>query len=412
MSHADDLPRISSRNSATISFMGSVTASLRENELKRKGQQEGRLYRRGDSAIWHVSFRKWMADKDGNVKYSTTSESTKVTGKKEARKIADEIVNKANAPAECPRGTATVTTFVETFFWPQHVAHLRRNGQRHYSTQWRVHVKPSIGDMQMNDVTPVVVQRLITHKHMADAGTSQLRHIRNVISKIFTFARTMGYFKGDVPTAGITIPKSHETTRRDLTTDQLERILEHMGGKDKCAFLYKVYTCLLADGGFRAGEALGLEWTHLKLDASIAFVSQQWTKGELEPRTKNGKPRVVPLMPRSVEMLTAFRESIGDPLPRFVFHAPESKRGTPIHHNNFATRIFKAAAIAAGVEWASPHCLRHTNATLLDEAGVTETERMQVMGHSSKSMARHYTHTTTANVVNKLLQFDKKKKVS
>lgn len=403
-------PGISTRNSATIS-LSSVTAAIRENELKRKGLQTGSLFRRKGNDIWHVSFRKWLADVEGNVAYRTTSESTHLTDKRKARKVADEIVAKANAPAECPRGTATVTAYVETFFWPQHVAKLRRGGQMHYRTQWLHHVKPSIGDMQMNEVTPVVVQRLITEKHMAGAGASQLRHIRNVISKIFKFARPMNYFKGDVPTTGISVPKGHETPRRDLTTTELERILEHMGGNDRCAFLYKVYTCLLADGGFRAGEALGLEWPHLRLEAGLAFVSQQWTKGELANTTKSGKPRIVPLMQRSVDMLMVYRESVGEPLPRFVFCAPRSKDGHPIDHANFAKRIFKPAAIAARVEWASPHCLRHTNATLLDEAGVTETERMQVLGHSSRAVNQRYIHAKAENVRAKLLQFDARKKV-
>lgn len=324
-----------------IASPGAVGA-LREVELKRKGIQRGSLVCRG--GVWHVVFRRWMPDAQGNVTYRSTSESTHRTNKREARMVADQIVAKANAPAECPRGTSTVTAFVETFFWPQHVGKLKKAGQIHYRTQWNNHVKPSIGDLQMNDVEPSLVQRLITQKHMAGMGASGLTHVRNVISKIFGFARSMGYFKGDLPTSGITLPRAERAERVDLSPEQVERILANMGG-DENARMYRALVTLLSQSGLRIGEALGLEWEDLDFERAIILVRRQWSKG-IFSAPKGGHMRATVMadaLPAMAELKAATMEPTG-----LVFRAPGSPVGRPLDHHNFHARIWKPAAIKAG----------------------------------------------------------------
>jgi len=41
------------------------------------------------------------------------------------------------------------------------------------------------------------------------------------------------------------------------------------------------------------------------------------------------------------------------------------------------------------------HCLRHTAATLLKAAGVSESVAMEFVGHDSASVSRSYTHIPT-----------------
>jgi integrase len=48
------------------------------------------------------------------------------------------------------------------------------------------------------------------------------------------------------------------------------------------------------------------------------------------------------------------------------------------------------------------HSFRHTNATLADQAGLTDTERQRVLGHASDRMTRHYSHADLERVRAKL----------
>jgi integrase len=42
------------------------------------------------------------------------------------------------------------------------------------------------------------------------------------------------------------------------------------------------------------------------------------------------------------------------------------------------------------------HCLRHTTVSLLKEAGIPQSVVMELIGHESKQMSQHYTHTGEA----------------
>ena len=391
------------------------TAVLTEVDVKRKGIQRGTLFLRG--GVWHVAFRKYMPTGNGDITYRQTSESTRQTSKRAARRVADEIVAKANAPAECPRGTSTVTAFVETFFWPQHVMKLKPGGIIHYRTIWDNHVKPSIGDTPMNEVTPAFIQRLLTQKHMTGLSASSLTHIRNVIGTIFGFGRAMGYFKGDLPTAGLSLPRGEKVMRQALQPEQVEAILSHLGGAKDQALQYRVLVILLANTGLRIGEALGLSWEHIDFDRKMIIVGRSWGRGTIRKAknsdrmtcgqgltsTKNGRVRVVPMISKVEHALQALREMTpASAASGFVFLAPGSKMGRPLDAHNFSAKIFKPACVAAGVPWASVHCLRHTLATEADKAGLTMAERMQVLGHSSAAVTMGYTHATADAVRRKL----------
>ena len=45
---------------------------------------------------------------------------------------------------------------------------------------------------------------------------------------------------------------------------------------------------------------------------------------------------------------------------------------------------------AAGLEWLTPHCLRHQANTKLYEAGADDMTIMSIMGHQTRQMSEHY----------------------
>jgi integrase-like protein len=61
--------------------------------------------------------------------------------------------------------------------------------------------------------------------------------------------------------------------------------------------------------------------------------------------------------------------------------------------SNVAARVFKPAAEAAGVPWASFHTLRHTCATMLFRNGVNAKQAQVWLGHHSPAFTlATYTH--------------------
>src|SRR5205085_1756216 len=78
------------------------------------------------------------------------------------------------------------------------------------------------------------------------------------------------------------------------------------------------------------------------------------------------------------QSLWRFRGASVDTEPVFA-----SETGGYLDPSNVAARVFKPAAEAAGVPWASFHTLRHTCATMLFRNGVSAKQAQLWLGHHS-----------------------------
>lgn len=147
--------------------------------------------------------------------------------------------------------------------------------------------------------------------------------------------------------------------------------------------------------GARRGEIARLTWADIDLARALASVHV----------TKNGHPRVLPLVPAVVELLTALRkqdarrfDSVGR---RLVFHSPRR----PDQAFEFTPAWHKALA-AAKIDNFRFHDLRHCCASYLAQQGASLLEVADVLGHKSMAMVQRYAHLSTgskAALVNRVL---------
>lgn len=166
----------------------------------------------------------------------------------------------------------------------------------------------------------------------------------------------------------------------------------------------------LATTGCRRGEALGLRWSDVDLDAGRAVMRQTVTAVEhelrLAPRTKSGKPRPIELDAATVVALRAVRVRraqerlmLGPGFEDFdlVFARPD---GRPQHPEHFSMAFDRRVA-----RYKLPrirlHDLRHTWATLALSAGVDVKIVSERLGHSSAKITldiyQHVTPTMQSN---------------
>jgi integrase len=68
--------------------------------------------------------------------------------------------------------------------------------------------------------------------------------------------------------------------------------------------------------------------------------------------------------------------------------------GTPLDPHNYRSRVFRPAAKAAGVPWATPHVLRHGVASLMAERGYSPAQIAAHLGHADGGVLalRTYIH--------------------
>ena len=111
-------------------------------------------------------------------------------------------------------------------------------------------------------------------------------------------------------------------------------------------------------------------------------------------KTTAGKNRVITISPR---LLPFFRD-IGKGQYLFFDKKPTEKK--------FREEIFYQALEAAGIDVEksdgshhyTPHCCRHTFATLMKNVNAPATDKQKLIGHSKFEMTAHYTHTDIASL--------------
>lgn len=171
-----------------------------------------------------------------------------------------------------------------------------------------------------------------------------------------------------------------------LDYDQADRLLA------ACSpHLYRLVLFLLLSGA-RLGEALSLKWVDVDLGQGWA-VFRNTKRGKRGGR--DGEDRGIPLHPQLVVMLANLRRPMGQ---EHVFLSPHDEPyfegGSPIK------TAWKATLARAGLDpELHVHDLRHTFATWLLLARVSEQVRDEIMGHASSAMGRRYAHVPRPEAV-------------
>ena len=169
------------------------------------------------------------------------------------------------------------------------------------------------------------------------------------------------------------------------TTAQTRRFL-----KSACSHrLFAAYQ-LIALRGLRRGEACGLRWADLDLDAGLAYITPQvqHVAGKLTACSLKtpASRRVVALDPATIAALRMHRraqqfeaEARGIVLSGYVFTAPDGGPLCP----EYLTRTFNTLVADSGLPPVRLHDLRHGAATLMLLAGADLKTIADQLGHSS-----------------------------
>jgi integrase len=177
----------------------------------------------------------------------------------------------------------------------------------------------------------------------------------------------------------------HNERVRFLTDDERTRLLVACRAST-WPRLYLLVLMALTTGA-RKGELLGLKWESIDLVRGEAHVGL----------TKNGDPRVLPLVPVVVQELTTLKGAAN----AFVFASPRTK-DKPFA---FESKYLEALA-AARIRGVTFHTLRHSCASMLAKSGATLLEIGDLLGHRQLQMTKRYAHLATghkAAMVNRLL---------
>jgi integrase len=174
----------------------------------------------------------------------------------------------------------------------------------------------------------------------------------------------------------IELPKSRKAKKPTFTDFEISLIKRAADAGNVWAgtIMILIYT------GMRVGELVRLTRFNVDLDA--------WTiTGGI--KTDAGRDRVMPVHPKIRPYITWW---VNNPGPRLIH-----RDGQPISVDYYRKSIFYPTLERLEIDYKSrgltPHCARHTFATLLAKAGAKTTAIQRLMGHSDyATTANTYTH--------------------
>jgi len=298
---------------------------------------------------------------------------------------------------------------------------ITENAYEAYEVAARIHLIPGVGAHRIDRLQPEHLERLYRGMVKAGAKPGRAHQVHRTIRAALGEAQRRGHLTENAA-ALARPPKVDEEEIEPYGVDEVHRILA-AASEDRGSARWAVALAL----GLRQGEALGLMWTDLDLEAGTLVVMRnrlrpKWRHGCVKPcgRKQAGYcPQRVPARQETAATKSrAGRRGMGlpDPLVEllrdhrerqvrerakacdlwqetgYVFTTPT---GQPVNPST-DYHAWKRLLAKAGVEERRLHDARHTAATVLLLLRVPERTVMSVMGWSSTAMADRYQHVTAS----------------
>lgn len=173
------------------------------------------------------------------------------------------------------------------------------------------------------------------------------------------------------------IPREEKNARLAFSAEQINLMFNKV---DEVPELK--YVLVLCYTGMRLGEMLSAKTSNYRPEEGY-FVTGS--------KTDAGKDRSITISPKILPYFGDF--GVGE----YLFF-PDEK---PLSEGKFRDAIFYPALEKIGVDVMlpdgshlyTPHCCRHTFATLMKNVDAPATDKQKLIGHSKFEMTAHYTHT-------------------
>lgn len=388
----------------------------------RRTSGDGSLYKRKDG-MWIGSVE--LPSLDGRRRRKTVSSPDRNTAIEKLRKLRRDVEEGKVAVT----GKTTVAQWLDRWMTDIHGPTIRPTTKVSYQACIRLYINPAIGAKRLEKLTPQDIRDM--HKHAAKTSQRAAQKSHVIIQRALRDAVNEGMVFRNVAEV-VHKPRAVAKQREPLTADQAKHLLRtSIDNNDPWATRWAAALLL----GARQGELLGLQWARVDLERGLIDLS--WQAQQLQqshgcgapvdgkypcgrvrvgycpqrhwdlppgfeyqilhrsialtrPKTKAGF-RLVPLPDPLWEMLR--RHDYGQVNPHdLVWHHDDGRPVGP--REDYGN--WKLALSQSGLPDAPLHVARHTTATLLLEAGVSEQVRMQILGHTSVQVTRAYAHVDQA----------------
>ncbi|MDP9225397.1 MAG: site-specific integrase, partial [Actinomycetota bacterium] len=310
--------------------------------------------------------------------------------------------------------TLTVAAYLESYLSDVR-PRVRARTHQGYAGLIRCYAIPAIGEIPLQDLHPLHLQRMYADllerggmRGMLSTGT--VLNLHRVMTQALGWAKRFGLI-ADNPAAAARPPRARRPEMAIVDAAYCSAVLEAASGTK-----LELAVALAISTGMRRGEILGLRWSDVSADLSLAQVrrSLQTTGGRLlfeEPKTRRSRRAVAlpvflhPYLERQRTDQGMRRQALGE---HWVMSdlLIDSGDGSAVNPNTLSSGWRRMLRLA-GLPHVRFHDLRHGHATLMLLAGVHPKVVSERLGHASVGITLDtYSHVLPTMQSEAALAFD------
>jgi integrase len=361
------------------------------HQVARRRSGRGTVRRQGKYFVWRGRLeapepgqpRPWSTIKLGLV--------TELRTKGAARIEADRLLDLMGIAGRLQGTRVRFADYLDAYLAGR-VAVLKPASRAAFHSYAR-HLRREFAQRDMDDISIGVAQRAVANLSSRGLARSTITGIVSFLRRMLRTARQEGIAAIDIGPRALSLPKrsAPPPAPRCFTLQESARILE------AATWPWRALFALQAFLGLRAGESLGLEWSHIDFDAKVIRIRQQASHGRIATTKSTNSAAAVPLPDALAELLKEYATKWvrNDRGLLFANGAGEPLWSEGVRRNHL-TPLLKRLGIAHG----GFHAWRHALATEAFRAGVGAAAVRQLLRHGSIAITMKYSHVSFDDLVN------------
>ncbi len=263
------------------------------------------------------------------------------------------------------------------------VSVMRRSSQRSYRAILTLYLLPSLGPKRLTSIDAAALQKVIVELHQRGLSRATVEAARARACEVLLHARRCGFATCAIERSAVRLPSAQTPARppRVFTGEEVDQILAACAGERRALF------AVLAFSGLRIGECLALSWDAVDLHTQTLHVRASASEGVLQPPKTHRSVRDLPMVPRLIQELTAYREPLQGTPAGLLF---ATRTGKPRRAGDVRTRWLRPILRTLGLPRAGAHAFRHFFARYLDELGAGSATVRDYLGHHDITTQSRY----------------------
>lgn len=241
-----------------------------------------------------------------------------------------------------------------------------------YLRKW---IEPRWGSSSLNTVRAVEVEMWLGTLPLARGSRAK---IRNLMSVVFNHGRRHGFIDRN-PISLVRQSAKRQTVPDVLLPSEINLLLQELQNRERTLVL------LAAGTGLRMCELFGLKWRDIDFAGKQASVLRSIVKQAVGPCKTEASQKPVPLDPRLVRTLRAWRRCARFRQPTdWIFASPATQGRLPFWGQTLMRHFIRPKAMKLGITkrigW---HTFRHSYSTLLKASGADIKVMQELLRHAS-----------------------------